>query len=66
MEMVLKNVSPNMRVAQEEVFSPVAPVIIAEDEMEGMRLANDSQYSLRASKQAYGCKILIKQRNCQE
>jgi acyl-CoA reductase-like NAD-dependent aldehyde dehydrogenase len=55
-----------MRVAQEEVFDPVAPVIIAEDEMEGMRLANDSQYGLGTSKQAYGRKILIKQRNCQE
>jgi acyl-CoA reductase-like NAD-dependent aldehyde dehydrogenase len=55
-----------MRVAQEEVFGPLAPVIIAEDEMEGMRLANNSQYGLEASKQAYGRKILIKQRNCQE
>ena len=49
MEMLLKNVSPNMRVAQEEVFDPVALVIIAKDDMEGMRLANDSQYSLGAS-----------------
>jgi acyl-CoA reductase-like NAD-dependent aldehyde dehydrogenase len=29
---ILKNVSPNMRVAQEEVFGPAAPIIIAESE----------------------------------
>ncbi len=39
-----------MRVVHEEVFGPVAPVTIAEDEMEDMRLANDSQYGLGASK----------------
>ena len=46
---ILKNVSPNMRVAQEEVFSPVAPIIIAGSEIEALRLANDSQYGLGAS-----------------
>ncbi len=46
---ILKNVSPNMRVAQEEVFGPVAPIIIAESELEALRLANDSQYGLGAS-----------------
>ncbi|MFZ0896151.1 MAG: NAD-dependent succinate-semialdehyde dehydrogenase [Candidatus Nitrosopolaris sp.] len=45
----LKNVSPNMRVAQEEVFGPVAPIIIADSEIEALRLANDSQYGLGAS-----------------
>ena len=43
---ILKNVSTNMRVAQEEVFGPVAAVMVAEDEMEAVRLANDSQYVL--------------------
>ena len=46
---VLKNVSPKMRVAQEEVFGPVAPIIVAEDDMQAIKLANDSQYGLGAS-----------------
>jgi len=46
---VLKNVSPNMRIASEEVFGPIAPVIIAEDEKEAMNVANDSKYGLGAS-----------------
>ena len=39
---VLKNVSPKMRVAQEEVFGPVAPIIVADDEMQAIWLANDN------------------------
>jgi acyl-CoA reductase-like NAD-dependent aldehyde dehydrogenase len=46
---ILKNVSTNMRVAQEEVFGPAAAVMVTEDEMEAVRLANDSQYGLGAS-----------------
>jgi len=46
---ILKNVSTNMRVVQEEVFGPAAAVMVAEDEMEAVRLANDSQYGLGAS-----------------
>jgi acyl-CoA reductase-like NAD-dependent aldehyde dehydrogenase len=46
---ILKNVSPKMRIAQDEVFGPVAPVIVADDEMEVMKIANDSQYGLGAS-----------------
>jgi acyl-CoA reductase-like NAD-dependent aldehyde dehydrogenase len=46
---VLKNVSPRMRIASEEVFGPIAPVIIAEDEKEAMKVANDSKYGLGAS-----------------
>ncbi|MGA9151811.1 MAG: aldehyde dehydrogenase family protein, partial [Candidatus Nitrosopolaris sp.] len=46
---IMKNVSPNMRVAQEEVFGPAAPIIVADDEMEAVRLANDSQYGLGAT-----------------
>jgi len=46
---VLKNVSPKMRVAQEEVFGPVAPVVVADDDMQAIKLANDSQYGLGAS-----------------
>jgi acyl-CoA reductase-like NAD-dependent aldehyde dehydrogenase len=46
---VLKNVNPKMSIAQEEVFGPVAPVIVADGEVEAIELANDSQYGLGAS-----------------
>ncbi|PWU80059.1 MAG: succinate-semialdehyde dehydrogenase, partial [Candidatus Nitrosopolaris wilkensis] len=46
---VLKNVSHKMRAAQEEVFGPVAPVMVADDDMQAIKLANDSQYGLGAS-----------------
>ena len=46
---VLKNVSPSMRIATEEVFGPIAPVIIAEDEKEAMKVANESKFGLGAS-----------------
>jgi len=46
---IMKKVSPNMRVAQEEVFGPVAPIIVADDEIEAVRVANNSQYGLGAS-----------------
>ena len=45
---VMKNVSPNMRVAKEVVFGPAAPIIVADNEMEALRLANDSLYGLGA------------------
>ena len=38
-----------MRIASEEVFGPIAPVIVAEDENEAMKIANDSKYGLGAS-----------------
>jgi len=46
---VLKNISQKMRVVQEEVFGPVAPVMIADDDTQAIKLANDSQYGLGAS-----------------
>jgi acyl-CoA reductase-like NAD-dependent aldehyde dehydrogenase len=46
---VLKNVNPKMQIAQEEVFGPVAPIIVAGDEAEAIELANDSEYGLGAS-----------------
>jgi succinate-semialdehyde dehydrogenase/glutarate-semialdehyde dehydrogenase/succinyl-CoA reductase len=46
---VLKNVTPKMHIAQEEVFGPVAPIIVATDEVEAMKFANDSEYGLGAS-----------------
>jgi succinate-semialdehyde dehydrogenase/glutarate-semialdehyde dehydrogenase/succinyl-CoA reductase len=38
-----------MRITQEEVFGPVAPIITVDDEDEAMKLANDTQYGLGAS-----------------
>ena len=38
-----------MRIASEEVFGPIAPVIVSEDENEAMKIANDSKYGLGAS-----------------
>jgi len=46
---VLDNVNPDMMVAYEEVFGPVAPVTVVENEDEAIRLANSSQYGLGAS-----------------
>ena len=46
---ILKNVHPKMSIAQEEVFGPVAPIIVANDEAEAIELANDSEYGLGAS-----------------
>jgi succinate-semialdehyde dehydrogenase/glutarate-semialdehyde dehydrogenase/succinyl-CoA reductase len=46
---VLKNVTQKMQIAQEEVFGPVAPIIIAEDEAKAIQLANYSEYGLGAS-----------------
>ncbi|HEU5220491.1 MAG TPA: NAD-dependent succinate-semialdehyde dehydrogenase [Candidatus Nitrosotalea sp.] len=46
---VLDNVTHEMMVAREEVFGPVAPVTVVENEDEAIRLANSSQYGLGAS-----------------
>jgi acyl-CoA reductase-like NAD-dependent aldehyde dehydrogenase len=46
---ILANVSPVMEVAQEEVFGPVAPMIVVNDEKEAIKIANDSKFGLGAS-----------------
>jgi acyl-CoA reductase-like NAD-dependent aldehyde dehydrogenase len=46
---ILTNVTPLMEVAQEEVFGPIAPIIIANDEKEAIKIANDSKFGLGAS-----------------
>ena len=40
---------PEMEIAQEEVFGPVATIITATDEKEAMYIANDSKFGLGAS-----------------
>lgn len=46
---VLIKVSPKMRIAYEETFGPVAPITVVDDEMEAVKLANDSRFGLGAS-----------------
>ena len=46
---VLKKVNPKMQIAQEEVFGPVAPIIVAGDDVEAVEIANNSEYGLGAS-----------------
>jgi succinate-semialdehyde dehydrogenase/glutarate-semialdehyde dehydrogenase/succinyl-CoA reductase len=46
---ILTNIKPNMRIAKEETFGPVAPITIVENESEAVRLANDTEFGLGAS-----------------
>ena len=45
---VLAGVTPDMRIAREETFGPVAPVFRFSSETEAVRLANDTPYGLAA------------------
>jgi acyl-CoA reductase-like NAD-dependent aldehyde dehydrogenase len=45
---VLTNVTPDMNIAREETFGPVAPIITVEDADEAVRVANDSRFGLSA------------------
>jgi acyl-CoA reductase-like NAD-dependent aldehyde dehydrogenase len=49
MPTVLDKVRNDMRVAQEEIFGPVAVVTTFKDEADAIRLANDTVYGLAAS-----------------
>ncbi|MHA6247542.1 NAD-dependent succinate-semialdehyde dehydrogenase [Pontibacter sp. CAU 1760] len=44
--MILSNVQPGMPAYEEEMFGPVAAVIIVKDEAEAIKVANDSRYGL--------------------
>jgi acyl-CoA reductase-like NAD-dependent aldehyde dehydrogenase len=46
---VLANVSPDMRIVEEECFGPVMPILIADGAAEAIDLANASRYGLGAS-----------------
>jgi succinate-semialdehyde dehydrogenase/glutarate-semialdehyde dehydrogenase/succinyl-CoA reductase len=46
---VIRNVSVKMRLAREEVFGPVAPIMIADDDLHAIELANNTEYGLGAS-----------------
>ncbi len=40
---------PNMKVLSDEVFGPIAPIVVVKDEDEAVRAANDTEYGLGAS-----------------
>jgi len=46
---IITNVKPNMRIAKEETFGPVAPITVVENESEAIRKANDVEFGLGAS-----------------
>ena len=46
---ILTNIKPDMRIAKEETFGPVAPITIVENESEAIKLANESEFGLGAS-----------------
>ena len=46
---IFGNVTPEMRIAQEEVFGPVLALMVAEDFDDAMRLANSARFGLSAA-----------------
>ncbi len=46
---VVTDVTPDMRVAREEVFGPIAPILVVANEDEAVALANDSDFGLGGS-----------------
>ena len=46
---ILKNISHQMRIDEEETFGPVAPITVVDDEMEAIKFANDSKFGLGTS-----------------
>jgi acyl-CoA reductase-like NAD-dependent aldehyde dehydrogenase len=46
---IYADVTPDMRIAREEIFGPVVAIIPFDGEEEGIRLANDSMYGLSGS-----------------
>ena len=46
---VVTDTTPEMRLVREEVFGPIAPIIVVKDEEEAVRVANDSEFGLGGS-----------------
>ena len=46
---LFSGVTPDMRIAKEEIFGPVATVMTYDDESEAIRVANDTPYGLSAT-----------------
>jgi succinate-semialdehyde dehydrogenase/glutarate-semialdehyde dehydrogenase len=45
---LLEGVTPAMRIAREEIFGPVIPVLAFDEDQEGLTMANDTPYGLAA------------------
>jgi len=45
---IVADVTPQMRMAKEEIFGPVAPLFRFKDEPEALRMANDTEFGLAA------------------
>lgn len=45
---ILTNATRDMRVYQEEIFGPIAPIFAFKDEAEAIEMANDTEYGLAA------------------
>ena len=45
---ILADVTPQMKIAREETFGPVAPLFRFKDEAEAIRMANDTEFGLAA------------------
>ena len=45
---VLTGVAPGSAILRQEIFGPVAPIVVFDDEDEAIRLANDTEYGLVA------------------
>jgi succinate-semialdehyde dehydrogenase/glutarate-semialdehyde dehydrogenase len=45
---VVADCTPSMRLSQEEIFGPVAPLMVFDTEAEAIALANDTEYGLAA------------------
>jgi succinate-semialdehyde dehydrogenase/glutarate-semialdehyde dehydrogenase len=43
---VLTDVTPAMRIYREETFGPIAPIIVFDDELQAVAMANDTEYGL--------------------
>jgi benzaldehyde dehydrogenase (NAD) len=48
---VLHHVTPEMSAYEVEIFGPVAPIVVAEDEEDAIRIANDTEYGLSGAVQ---------------
>jgi succinate-semialdehyde dehydrogenase/glutarate-semialdehyde dehydrogenase len=46
---VVANVTPEMPIAREEVFGPIAPVLVVRDDEEALRMANATDFGLGGS-----------------
>ena len=46
---VVLKATPKMKVMREEVFGPIAPIVVVKSEDEAIKLANDTEYGLGAS-----------------